>query len=459
MLGTKIATVVISLVVVTLLLVGYVSYAKASDALLESYSSSLTVQAQQTAQIVSAGIKEIRTDLLDAADDIVKSDGSGIQNILAEHKNTQDYAYIAYTSKDGKTVSADGDAIDFSQDEGFQSALKGQSVFSRALVLEQDNGLYFFVFTPVDQGSNGVVSTLVKYENLYRIIRDIKIGETGYALMTDKHGSTTLHPVTDKVINKENATEAAKNNPQLKKLGEIAQRSANRETGFDQYSYNGVVKFMSFAPVADTDFAIQLAVPKDELFVRINGLLRTIIISSAASLAIILVCLLLFIRSKVSKPLKRTANFAAALASGNLDEKISIGAKDEVGQLSNILDKEVRQAFKEIEENRVISEKQSHYSGEQVDKLVVNLERISKGELTCDMTVSEPDEDTQETFRLFTRISDSLHLTVNTISGYIREISDVLEEWYKAILMYLSRPNIRVIFLLLKNPSMVLWHH
>lgn len=156
MLGTKITAIVISLVVVTLLLVGFTSYTAASDALLESYSNSLTVQAQDTAQIVSKGIKEIQTDLQDVADDIVKSNGFGVQEILAEHKNIQDYAYIAYTDKDGKTVTADGDAIDFSQDEGFQSALKGQSVFNRAEVLEQDNGLYFFVFTPVEQGSNGV---------------------------------------------------------------------------------------------------------------------------------------------------------------------------------------------------------------------------------------------------------------------------------------------------------------
>ena len=423
MIGTKIATIVIAMVIVALLLVGYISHTSASDALLESYSNSLTVQAQQTAQIVSAGIKEIRIDLQDAADDLIKSNDINVQDMLSEHQKTQDYGYIAYTDKDGKTIAADGETIDFSENAGFQSALKGQAVFTRALVSEHDNELYFFVFTPVDKGSKGVISTLVKYDNLYRLIADIKIGQTGYAAVTAEDGGITMHAVKDKAISQENAVKAAASNPKLKKLGEIAQACADGETGFDQYSYEGAVKFMSYAPVADTNFAVFLAVPKNELFVEIDGLLLTIIISSGISLVLIVVCLLLFIRSKVSKPLKKTASFAAELASGNLDETFVIKTKDEVGLLSSILDKEVRQAFKTIEQNRIVSEKRDEYQKEQVNQLLGNLQRLSKGQLLCDMAVSDADEDTQDLFALFSEISKNLHESIDTIKGYIDEIT------------------------------------
>lgn len=429
MIGSKIATIVIVLVVVTLLFVGYVSHSSASDALLQSYSNSLTVQAQQTAQIVSDGINKIRTDLQDAADDVLKSSVTGIRELLIEHKAAQDYAYIAYTDQNGNTTTADADPIDFSQNDGFKAAQKGQAVFTRALVFEKDNELYFFVFTPVENG--GVISTLVKYETLFGLIADIKIGQTGFAAMLAEDGSVVMHPVKDKAVTQENAVKAAKSNAQLQQLAELSLKAASRETGFGQYAYGGIVKFMSFAPVKDTGFAIFLAVPKDELFVKINELMQTTLISSGASLAFILLCLLLFIRFKVSKPLKRTASVAAAFASGNLDESLTIHTHDEIGQLSSTLDKEVRQAFKTIERNRVISEKQSRYSAEQVDKLVVNLERLSRGDLVCSMSVSEPDENTRESHALFTRISDTLSLTVQTISGYIREISDVLSQMAK----------------------------
>ena len=71
--------------------------------------------------------------------------------------------------------------------------------------------------------------------------------------------------------------------------------------------------------------------------------------------------------------------FAKALASGNLDEAVAIKSYDEIGQLKGILDKEVRGAFKGIAQAQIISDKQSRYQSEQVDKLVVNLERLSAG--------------------------------------------------------------------------------
>ena len=426
--GSKITAIVTSLVVVTLLFVGFISYSNASAALLESYSSSLTAQVQQTARIVADGIKAVRTDIQDIEDEIINYGTDRAQDILAEHQKDRDYGYIAYTDQNGSTISADGTKIDFSQNEGFQSALKGNAVLTRALVLEQDNDLYFFMFTPVDKGAQGVISTLIKYDNWYKMIGDIKVGQTGYAAMIAQDGGVVMHPVKDKAVVQENSVEIAKKNPQLAQLAALSQKAANRETGFGQYSYNGVVKFMSYAPVEGTDFAIFYAVSKDELFVRINGLMVTIFISAGGSLVFILVCLLLFVRFKISKPLKKTASVAAALASGNLDTSLDIKTKDEVGQLAGTLNNEVRQAFKTIERNRIITEKQSRYTNEQVDKLVVNLERLSHGRLSCDMTVNAADEDTQESYELFTRISEALHLTVNTISGYIRELSGVLEE-------------------------------
>ena len=142
----------------------------------------------------------------------------------------------------------------------------------------------------------------------------------------------------------------------------------------------------------------------------------------------IALALFVIIKSSITNPIKATANFAKELASGNLDESITIKSMDEIGQLTSTLDQEVRHAFKDIEQARVISEKQSEYQAEQVDKLVVNLERLSKGELNCDMAVTKADQDTQEIYNLFTNISDNLHDSINTIKGYIDEISAVLGE-------------------------------
>ena len=148
----------------------------------------------------------------------------------------------------------------------------------------------------------------------------------------------------------------------------------------------------------------------------------------AGFLALISLGLYFMVRSSISKPLKETAALASALASGNLDAAVSIKTHDEIGQLKDILDHEVRNAFRDIASARLTAEKQAQYQSRQVDKLVVNLERLSKGDLHCDMAVDEADADTQEIGVLFRHISDNLHTSVNAIREYVGEVSAVLGE-------------------------------
>ena len=160
------------------------------------------------------------------------------------------------------------------------------------------------------------------------------------------------------------------------------------------------------------------------------------ILSSAIAFVVIMGILLLFVRLQISKPLKNTADFARALACGEFDAVIEIKTQDEIGEISSILGKEIRSALQAIENNRIIFQKQSEYQALQVDQLVVNLERLSRGDLSCDMQASEPDEDTQELYALFASVSENLHKSVNTIKGYVDEISHTLGE--------MSNGNLRV---------------
>ena len=154
----------------------------------------------------------------------------------------------------------------------------------------------------------------------------------------------------------------------------------------------------------------------------------TMIIIIAVAGVLLSLFLGLYISRIISKPVNETAKLAAALANGNLDEEIIIRSKDEVGQLATTIDQDVRKAFKQIEQARVVVDKQSKYQAEQVSKLVDNLEKLAAGTLNCDMAVDEPDQDTEELYGVFNSISENLHLSVNTIKGYIDEISYTLSE-------------------------------
>ena len=177
-----------------------------------------------------------------------------------------------------------------------------------------------------------------------------------------------------------------------------------------------------------TPWSVAIEVDDEEVMASTTQITILLIIILISLLAITIAALLLIVKFSISRPIKETANFAQALASGSLDESVAIKTYDEIGQLKGILDKEVRGAFKNIAQAQALSEKQSRYQSEQVDKLVVNLGRLASGELFCDMSVSDADQDTQEIHALFKSISDNLHMSVDTIKGYIEDISRVLGE-------------------------------
>ncbi len=134
------------------------------------------------------------------------------------------------------------------------------------------------------------------------------------------------------------------------------------------------------------------------------------------------------ISRSVSKPIKAAAKCAKQLASGSLDAPLSVNSKDEAGQLAATINNEVRQAFKDIEKARSVSEKQASYQSAEVGKLLVNLKRLAHGELLCDIAVEEADQDTEELHQLYSEIAFNLSGGISAIKGYIAEISGVLGE-------------------------------
>ena len=432
-LGTRITIIVSLLMIITLAAVGVMSFSSASDALLTSYKTSLITQASQTAELLGKEFVSNRVWMEEIAEEVGRAleNKESVKDALEDLNEDRGYTYLGYTGIDKAGAAAEGNALNLSEMAGYQKALEGQTTITRPEVYENDGNLYFYAFAPTfDENENivGVVSAMIKYEDLYNVVSGIKIGDTGYVVVLDEVGAVAMHPKTDDVRNKTNNTIPQPDKPELNAIVALQQRAVAKETGFGQFNINGTEKFMAFAPVPDADFEVLLSVPKAELFTQIDQHMIMVILSSVISLVVIMAVLLLFVRTQISRPLKKTADFARSLASGNLEAANAVNSKDEVGQLSAILDGDVRQAFLQIERNRLVSEKQANYQTAEVDKLVINLERLSKGELYCDMSVGDADEDTQDVYTLFSNISANLHMSVNAIKGYIKDISSVLGE-------------------------------
>lgn len=89
---------------------------------------------------------------------------------------------------------------------------------------------------------------------------------------------------------------------------------------------------------------------------------------------------------------------------------------------------EVNALIEQVQRASELDKKQMQYQKSEVQKLLMNLERLSRGELACDIEVELPDESIRDSYELFRNIADDLSISVNTIKGYILEITGVLTE-------------------------------
>ena len=393
-----------------------------------------------TGQIVNARADEIgkylegiEYDLSTWADrnDIKSGDIDVIWEYIQKRQNDlrPDFEMVLYSDLEGNFYSSLGGTGDISDRAYFQEIINGAEFSLSDPVESRATGKTIFVAAhEVKNGQGqllGVVAATILLDTFNEVAADIKIGEAGYAWMMDSTGLIFAHPNED--IRLSLNTIESKDSGFIG-LDVVGQSMVTGITGIGEYTNNNEKLIAIYAPIPNSpNWSIAYSMYEKELMAPINGLI--VVIAIIIGLGILVNAGATFIiAGRTVKPIKATAMCAKALADGDLDSPLSVKSKDEIGQLASVLDNEVREAFKNIEEARVIADKQAQYQSAEVEKLVVNLERLSRGELLCDIVVSEPDEHTQELFKVYSEIGENLRKAVGAINGYISEISDVLGE-------------------------------
>lgn len=81
----------------------------------------------------------------------------------------------------------------------------------------------------------------------------------------------------------------------------------------------------------------------------------------------------------------------------------------------------------EIKKAARVAQKQMDFQATEVDRLMVNLANVAKGELTIDVEISETDEDTRTLGENFAKIGEGLTKTVNAIENMANDTNLLVE--------------------------------
>lgn len=343
-----------------------------------------------------------------------------------------DFEMTFFADPSGNAVTSLGSEMNVADRAYFDEIINGgkEYTISNPLV-SKATGKTVFVIAHVVKNSVsgrliGLFGVTVTLDAFNSVINSIDIGDGGYPWIIDSTGMIIAHPDESyrMVLSTQNSAESG-----FKGLQEVGGKMLAGEQDIGQYtSPTGENIFATYAPIPNTPgWSIAYSMPESIMMSAVNAMVRSIIIIVLISVLVV-AGLTFLISGSIVKPLKAAADLAQALASGNLDQTVEVRTDDEVGRLTGLLDKDVRQAFKDIEQARLVSEKQAKYQSDEVGKLLVNLERLSRGELNCNIVVAEADADTEELHALFSGIAANLSSGLAEIKGYIGEISSVLGE-------------------------------
>lgn len=158
---------------------------------------------------------------------------------------------------------------------------------------------------------------------LQRLIEEIQVGKSGYSYVIDSNGLTLFHKNPEKVG---------------LDIHDIAVLSPLLEggNGFFDYVYEGKKIYAAYREL--DDWTIVATVPEDDFLPAVQDIMRNIFIFFAITFIIIGFCII-FITTKLFKPINAMSEKMEIAGNGDLGVRIDYRSKDELGLLPSSFNK------------------------------------------------------------------------------------------------------------------------
>ncbi|AEE92632.1 Methyl-accepting chemotaxis sensory transducer [Tepidanaerobacter acetatoxydans Re1] len=412
------------LIVIICSTLGYMSYMRAASTIQSSVSELLLAQAKAHAQSIKMWNEKIAAELESCAAKIRVRNMVWVEQkpALLEDKERLGYYNIGVADLNGNVVYIDETQDTVNNEKFFKDALGGKTSFSDPVY--KNNQLIIYLATPIkNEGKQvGILVAALDHKKMNDMIAGVQFGKTGYGYMINSEGITIAHRDTQLVIDKDNTVQSAENTPELQGLAILEQKMAEGESGFGEYKYKGVAKYMAFAPVEGTDWSIALTQEKSEIFAGLNSIRRNTIIMTIVFIALGIL-FAFYISKTIKTPLLEVQKYAAELAEGNLTRSIDTKRRDEFGAAIRALNTAVV-SFKNIVTN---IQKIAQISEDTTGALNESVEQVAAGSEEVSATIQQIAEGASEQAKdaeIAVNLTAELGKKLDSISSIAKDTSD-----------------------------------
>ena len=263
----------------------------------------------------------------------------------------------------------------------------------------------------------GVTTADMSLKTIQENIKNIKVGQTGKAILIGKDG-TYLAGVSDELVMKVKATEDK--NASIAKLGQDVLQNKQGMSYFEDENGKNVAYYEQ---IPELGWNVVLSIPEKELYAPINKLLINIII------LILITCVLVtlaisFFSKYITKNVKEVNELSHAIAEGDLTQVIEVRSANELGSMGNNLNKmtnnlrglveKVTGSLEQVvatSEELTASSEQTQQSAEQVS---LAIQQVAFGSAEQVTITNDTTKIAEEIFTGMEQISNNIQTVTNT---------------------------------------------
>lgn len=334
---------------------GIASYIAASELLSGNIDESIAQMAEESSRGVARELN-IQTNALEAlaGSDWLKSNHLSKEEKLRQLENEvkrSGHINMGIIDLEGNLSLTDGTSSRVADREYFTRALSGKTAISDPLISHIDGSLTLIYAVPIKE-DNVVKLILVAARPgnaLSDFTNDIKYGDHGQALMINGTGTMIAHHNSELVTGRTNLITDAKEDKDLQQLAGLMQLMIEGNEGVGEYRYQGITKYMGYAPVEGTDWSLAITAPKAEVMAKVNQL-SVILVMVSFVFVILSLVVTVVIAKGISEPISKTAQFLKIVATGDFAQEVPkrlLDMEDETGILAHSLET-MQQSVKEI---------------------------------------------------------------------------------------------------------------
>lgn len=377
--GAKLILSILVLLTITCIALGISSYKNSSSALQDQVESKFVWKAQDVSVYMEEVFKRLFIEVESIADQAVLQEMNLEQQFTYLNKQLEertDYLAFGIIDENGTSHYSDGTTADLADREYVINAFNGETTMSDILISRVTNEPVIMIATPIDtlNGEKALLIARIDGYMLSDVVKEIHVGETGYALIVNEDGTIQGHANEEYVKNETNFITLSKENGEMKGEATAIEKIISNDLGFFQFKNDeGVQQFVGYHTL-NNGWRLAVIADRDEMMSGLKDLNRDTIISTFIFLIIGVVLAFLVSRS-ISRPIKELVNVSECLATGDFTNEIPAKQKhrqDELGMLARSLYKMIdnmKETITKVNSNSMLVNEASYELLEEVNKV------------------------------------------------------------------------------------------